>query len=398
MVLSQPLAEGESYGSVVPMRALILDQGQDRAALTAARALMRDGWTVGSGVPVEHGLVSRSRAVARCHLVPSEAAGSAAILAAANRAIAEGGYEVVFSCDDSTVFGLSLLRDQLDAMVPYGDHSSLVRSSDKLQLIREAERCGLAVPRTEPAGELELESFGANTPVVVKPRLTFLDGVNGHVRASIAANASEAREHIREMRAAGAEPVIQECVAGRLMAFIAVTDRDARIVARVQQVADRIWPAAVGVSARAHTVAVDPVLAAKVGALLEGLGWFGLAQLQFILGEDGVPRLVDFNGRFYGSLALAVAAGPNLPAIWGSLAVDRPIGRVPEAQPGVLYQWLAGDLQAGLHATAGYRRAVAALGSLATAPRATHSVWRASDPWPAITHFSSKLAARVSPS
>jgi predicted ATP-grasp superfamily ATP-dependent carboligase len=380
------------------VRALILDQGQDRASLTAARALKREGWTVGSGVPVEHGLASRSRAVARAHHVPVAAAGATALLAAANSAIAESGYEVVFSCDDSMVFGLSLLRDELNAVFPYGEHSALMRSFDKLELIREAERCGLAVPRTELAGEPELESFGASTRVVVKPRLTFLDGVDGHVRASVAPNASAAGERIREMREAGAEPIVQEHVEGRLMAFIAITDRDARMVARVQQVADRIWPVGVGVSARARTVEVDPILAAKVGQLLEAFGWFGLAQLQFILGEDGVPRLLDFNGRFYGSLALAVAAGPNLPAIWARLAVGSPIGRVPDARPGMLYQWLAGDFRAGVHAAAGYGRALAALDSVAHVPRATHSIWRASDPWPAISHFGSKLAAWISPS
>jgi predicted ATP-grasp superfamily ATP-dependent carboligase len=379
------------------MRALILDQGYDRASLSAARALKGGGWTVGSGVPVGHGLASRSRAVARSHQVTPEAAGSAALLFAANSAIAQGGYEVVFSCDDSTVFGLSLLRDELNAGFPYGKHSALARSFDKLELMREAKRCGLAVPRTEPAGERELESFGASTRVVVKPRMTFLDGVNGHVRASVAPDAAAARERIREIREAGAEPIVQEHVEGQVMAFIAVTDRDARIVARVQQVAERIWPAGVGISARARTVDVDPALAAKVGRLLEALGWFGLAQLQFIRGGDGVPRLLDFNGRFYGSLALAVAAGPNLPTIWARLAVGRSPGRVPEARPGVLYQWLAGDLRAGLQAATGYGRAVAALDSMALAPRATHSVWSASDPWPAISLLGSRLAAWISP-
>jgi predicted ATP-grasp superfamily ATP-dependent carboligase len=380
------------------MRALILDQGYDRASLAAARALKSEGWTVGSGVPVEHGLASRSRAVARSHQVPGQAAGSAALLAAANSAIAQGGYELVFSCDDSTVFGLSLLRDELNAGFPYGEHSGLMRSFDKLELMREAQRSGLAVPRTEPAGEQALDSFGASTRVVVKPRMTFLDGVNCHVRASVAPDAAAARERIKEIREVGAEPIVQEHVEGQLMAFIAVTDRDARMVARVQQVADRIWPAGVGISARARTVEVDPALAAKVGGLLEALGWFGLAQLQFIRGEDGVPRLVDFNGRFYGSLALAVAAGPNLPAIWARLAVGRSPGVVPEARPGVRYQWLAGDLRAGLQAATGYGRAVAALDTMALAPRATHSVWRASDPWPAISLFGSRLAAWISPS
>ncbi len=179
------------------------------------------------------------------------------------------------------------------------------------------------------------------------------------------------------------------------MAFTTVTDRDARMVAQVQQVADRTWPVGVGVSAYAHTVPIDEMLAKKVGRLLEELGWFGLAELQFILGPDGVPRLLDLNGRLYGSLALAVEAGPNLPAIWARLATGHPVGRVPEARPGVRYQWLSGDLQASLSTANGTGRIGVALGAAMRAPRAVHSVWRATDPWPAACYFASRLAART---
>src|SRR5205823_3805656 len=118
---------------------------------------------------------------------------------------------------------------------------------------------------------------------------------------------------------------------------------ESRVVARVQQEARTIWPLNAGMSARAETVPVDEVLAAKVAELLQELGWFGLAQLQFVVPEDGGPVLIDFNGRLYGSLALAVAAGVNLPAIWGCVATDRPLPRTREGLAGVRYQWEEGD-------------------------------------------------------
>jgi predicted ATP-grasp superfamily ATP-dependent carboligase len=379
------------------VRALILDQGFDRASLTAARALASAGWTVGSGSHLARGLAGRSHAVTRCHRIPAARAGAEALVVAANSAIAEGGYEVVFSCNDAGVLGLSLHRDKLHAAVPYGHHLTLVRGFDKLELTREAQRVGLAVPRTEPVDESQLESFGAGM-VVVKPRFTFLEGVDDRIRASIVTGTITTRERAREMQEAGAEPILQEYVEGQLIALTAVTDRDARIVARVQQVADLTWPLGVGVSAYARTVTVDERLAAGAGRLLEALGWFGLAELQFIVGSDGVPRLIDLNGRFYGSLALAVAAGLNLPAIWARLATDRPVGLVPEARCGVRYQRFSGDLRASLASAARHGRMRAALGSAARAPGATHSLWSARDPWPAISQFGSKLAGWISPS
>jgi predicted ATP-grasp superfamily ATP-dependent carboligase len=372
------------------MRALIIDQCGNRAALPASRALENDGWIVGSGSTNPYGLASRSRAVSGTHRVPPASEGGAALVAAVNRAIADCGYEVVFSLDDVGVLALSSHRAELDAVFPYGDHTGVARAFDKFELTREAQRAGLAVPRTEQANKLELESFG-DARLVVKPRLTFLDGVNGHVRASVVAGASAAAKKVQAMRDAGADPILQEHLEGHLMAFTALTNRDAQIVARVQQVSDRTWPLDVGISARAQTVTVDERLATAAGRLLEALGWFGLAQLQFIRGRDGTPRLIDFNGRFYGSLTLAVAAGVNLPAIWARMAIGQPVRPAPEARVGVRYQWLGGDLRAGCATTSGLARIGRALDSILHAVGSTHSIWRVRDPWPAITSLSSKV-------
>src|SRR5204862_2358158 len=129
-------------------------------------------------------------------------------------------------------------------------------------------------------------------------------------------------------------------VGGRLMAFTSVVDGERRMVARVQQEAERTYPRGLGCSARAHTVPVDEDLAARVARLLAKLDWSGLSELQFIVPEQGEPLLIDFNGRFYGSMSLALAAGANLPAVWAAVATGRPVGGLAGAAvPGVRYQW-----------------------------------------------------------
>jgi predicted ATP-grasp superfamily ATP-dependent carboligase len=323
--------------------------------------------------------------------VPSPSEGAAAFLAAINEAIAEGGYELVFSSDDAGTFILSHHRDELHAVVPYGSHHAIIRSLDKLELTLAAQGAGLAVPRTALSAGRGLAELGSGR-IIVKPRLTFVEGVTNRINARITQSPAEARMIAQEMLEAGAQPIAQEHVDGRLMAFVAVTDRNARIVARVQQVADLTWPPGVGVSAYAHTVPVDEWLAAGVGRLLDAIAWFGLVQLQFVVGDDDVPRLIDLNGRFYGSLALSVAAGVNLPAIWARLATGRPVGAVPEAQPGTRYQWLSRDLRARLSGCAGHARGRAVIDTALRMPGAAHSVWSVRDPWPAIGHFSSKMA------
>jgi predicted ATP-grasp superfamily ATP-dependent carboligase len=96
--------------------------------------------------------------------------------------------------------------------------------------------------------------------------------------------------------------------------------------------------------------------------------------------------LIDLNGRFYGSLALAVAAGVNLPALWAALATGRAVGRGFEARPGVRYQWLEGDLRSVFLARDSHPLRDT-LGCFCFARGAVHSVWRKEDPLPAIRHI-----------
>jgi hypothetical protein len=128
---------------------------------------------------------------------------------------------------------------------------------------------------------------------------------------------------------------------------------------------------------------VDPRLREGVAALLERLGWFGLAQVQFLAPPGGEPRLIDLNGRFYGSLALAVGAGVNLPAIWAAAAQDRPPPPAPAQLPTVRYQWLEGDLRRAFAERRGGLLTDVA-GTLRYAVGAQHSVASLRDPGPAL--------------
>jgi predicted ATP-grasp superfamily ATP-dependent carboligase len=364
------------------VRALIIDSGLDRGSLAAVRALAAAGWTVGTGSP-EPGLAAWSRHCRAHHHVPSPSEGTERMVEATARAVAEGGYEVVFSSDDEGVLALSEHREAVGAAVGYADHPSVLRAFDKLELSRAAEASGLAVPRWKPASETALSDWPG--PVVLKPRLTFAPGSTQRLNTRVLDDSAAAREPLAEIEAAGGQALLQEVIRGGLLAQTVLADRDARVIARVQQRAVMTWPPDVGVSARAVTVTPEAELSSAVDRLIEELGWFGLAQLQLLRGEDGRPRLLDFNGRFYGSLALALAAGLNLPAAWAQLATGRPLAPLARAAAGCRYQWFSRDLRASRAASGSWAGALT--DSLPAALGASHSVWRADDPWPALRHY-----------
>jgi predicted ATP-grasp superfamily ATP-dependent carboligase len=374
---------------LVAVRALVIDQGLDRGSLAAVRALRDDGWRVGVGSPFR-GLAGSSRAASRWHFVPAAECGVDEYIDTIRSVVAAGRYDIVFSSDDIGVLALSRHREEIGAVVPYADHGAVVRSLDKLEMTRAAEAVGLSVPSTIAPRDQVVARLDA--PTIVKPRLhsVLRPGAPGRLETTVARSPEEAADAIAEIREAGVEPILQEVVEGELMSFQAVVDHDRRMLAPVQQESPRTWPPDSGSAARGHVVRMDPCLAARVAALFRRLGWFGLAQLQFIAPRGGGdPRLIDLNGRFYSSLALAVASGPNLPAIWARLATGRPLEAASAPRPGCSYQWFSRDLRASWRRE-GLR---GVMETVRLSRRSVHSVWSRDDPWPAVHHYGSQLAA-----
>jgi len=368
------------------MRALILDALGARATLSALRALAGAGWSVGIAAPDAHGLGARSRWCAQWHPVPLASEDDERFVAAVNGAVSACGYELVFASSDVELLALSRLRSRIAADVPYVSHAALLDVMDKLALAGVCARVGLAAPRTW--GRVEDAQRELGGPVMIKER-THGDAARtgpGPVPDPVIAEGSAAVSAQSRFLAQGAEVVVQEPIDGRLMALSVIADHDHRVRACVQQRALRTWPPDIGLSARAVCEPVDPDLAAGVQRLVEDVGWYGLAELQFLVGADGTPRLIDLNPRFYGSLALATAAGVNLPAIWAALATGRPVPAGERAQPGTRYQWLEADLRsARIERRGGLIRDVA--GCLGFALRARHSIWSVRDPQPAFAHY-----------
>jgi hypothetical protein len=335
------------------VRVLIVEDGYQRGALAAARALGEAGWHVGIAARVRDGFAASSRWTRATHLVPGPATDPDGFVDAVADAVAREGYELVFPAGDGELLALSERRERIPAVFPYADHRVVLCALDKRELNRAASALGFAIPQDR----------GGDGPFVVKPRLTIAPG-RERLRAVLAGDRPEAEAAVEALRRDGAEALIQPVVPGRLLAVIGVADRQGFLRARAQQVASAVWPSGIGGSARAETVPVDRELAVRVEALLRELGWFGL------------------NGRFYGSLALALAAGPNLPAIWAALATGREPPPGGDARPGVRYHWLEADLR-----RAGPK-------ALPYALRAAHGLWRSSDPVPAGRH-TLRLARRA---
>ena len=373
------------------MRALIVGSEAARGSLAAARSLTRGGWIVGFGSP-NRGLAGGSRATRRIHPVPPPH-DIKVFIKAVNSAIVAGGYEVIFGGGDAEVLALSSMRKSVRGIVPYASHDDVLRALDKLRLMEAADTAGVPFPPSLGTSEDELRT--ATYPLIVKAGQHWSpDRAAGPARleAIRVHSPDQAITEIARMREGGGELFVQEVVDGDLLAYTALVDGTGKVIADVQQRADRLWPPGSGVSVRAVTEEVDQSLRDMVRPLFDELNWFGLAQLQFITSPDGTRYLIDLNGRFYGSLALAVAAGCDFPTAWANLATERPV-EIGEAASGVRYQWFEGDLRRAFAERRGGRLADV-LSCFTYARGAAHSIWTWRDPIPALS-YSGALTARA---
>jgi hypothetical protein len=78
-----------------------------------------------------------------------------------------------------------------------------------------------------------------------------------------------------------------------------------------------------GPSAFRESVALDAEMYRHAVRLLEALEWTGPAMVEFKLGASG-PKLMEINGRVWGSLPLAMHCGVDFPVQWAELLLDGP--------------------------------------------------------------------------
>lgn len=354
------------------LNVLIVESGWGRGSLAATRSLARAGFRV-SVAGQQSGHAARSRYSRRWFPVPESDHVSYA--SRVEEIVRRGKFQVVFAGDDENLLALSEHRHVLgDTVFPHPPHPVVRRALDKLTLYQAAVHCGIAVPETSTTRP----SQGGHC-WIAKQRIYGRGRAHTYGRGTAVADVGE-------------DLIYQRVVEGPLLAVVTLTSRDGRPVYMAAQQAETLSPEPFGASGRARTVPLDAELEEWVMRLLACLHWWGLAELQFVVSAEGVPHLIDFNGRFYGSMALTTAAGVDLPNAWLAAAMGEPVS-VGMPREGIRYQWLEGDLRRAWGRPAGRGREI--LETLRYAPGAAHSLWMPSDPLPAARQLADMAVRNV---
>ncbi len=366
------------------MDALITDVNI-RSAVAGLRALGRAGLETVALAPSRGGAGRLSRFATIRATGPDAVEDPAGFVASIARLASEHGPLVVYPGSEAAIDPLYAHAGSLGPSVtlPYSGWEALETLRDKRRLSGLAAEAGLSTPETFAEGTAaEVRVAGVRFPAAVKPVRP-----GGATGSALVVESASDLDRLLDGLPEDEPLLVQERSSGGLLALALVVGRDGSPVARIQQEATRTWPPDAGSSSLAVSVAPDEELVARAASMLASAGYWGFAQLQFV--KDGtVPKLIDVNPRFYGSLPLALASGVNLPAAWHSVVLDRPTGPPGAYREGVTYRWFEADLVAVLRGSP--RRL------LRRAPRPIVGAWWAGeDPLPALALSVEAVRQRV---
>ena len=332
-----------------PLRILVLD-GDERAALAVVRSLVRAGHVVAVAAESRTSLAGSSRGVAGRYVTPSPLVDAEAVSREVQRIVRDTAVDLLIPVSDASTEAILERRAGLPSttQLPFASLDVYRAASDKVLVHRLACEVGLGIPET-----VVVEAHGEAAPAddrlypgVVKPHRSVV-GVGRDRRKTGVAQVKDREECERVLRALPPEafPVmVQRRIHGAGEGFftLRLPDGSAAYFAH-RRLRER--PPSGGVSVQRESVTLDPTLKARCDALLDRLNWTGIAMVECKRDfESGDWRVIEINGRFWGSLQLAIDAGVDFPAILARAVAGLPAAVPQDWRPGVRSRWEWGDI------------------------------------------------------
>ena len=332
------------------MSVLVTD-GEQRATLAVVRALGRAGIdvTVGSAEPIS--LAASSRFCNSRVQYPSPAEHGHMFQTKLREEMQTGKYEVLFPITDITMTLVAQMREALEPFVriPIPAAEEILSVQDKRLVLLKAREIGIRYPETWMLNDTDdLNAIAAmlRYPVVLKPRVSWIcrnaTWISGPVQ--YAYDPEDLKAKYEQSHSSIPNPLIQERIHGEgIGVFLLVWNGELKAAFCHRRLREK--PPWGGVSVLRESIPYDSGIVDKSFRLLQAFDWQGPAMVEFkVDNRDGQLKLMEVNGRFWGSLQLALDSGVNFPLLYYRLAMGESTPSQFEYKVGVRSRWLLGDL------------------------------------------------------
>lgn len=332
---------------------ILVTEGENRSTLAVTRSLGRRGCRVVVTGKMNRNLSSCSRYCQQSYSVPEPLNAGSDYAATIAEIATREEIDVIFPMTEQSIYLLNQAREMMPNKTimacPTADKMSMV--ADKVTLCKLAEKLGVPFPRTlyltgpqDLASRVrEIERY----PVVVKPALSRIQDTQGFISGGVRYATSQAELlHIYATQESLRFPsMIQEMIVGPGTGLFTLYDTN-RHIALFSHRRLREKPPSGGVSVVSESVPLDREMVEAADRLLSAVGWTGVGMVEFKRDiRDGKAKLMEINGRFWGSLQLSIACGVDFPGLYlDYLQMGKQEPIKPDYSVGHKLKWFWGTL------------------------------------------------------
>jgi len=344
------------------MASVLVTDGHFRKTLAAVRSLGCKGIDVTVGERTFLNTSFFSKYCSRRLVYPSPRQSPSRFIEFLLREIRENHYECVFPMEEETLLLLAKYRSEISRytyfLSPDWEKIGFVR--DKGNLMGYAEAHGIPTPKTFqiPPSPEPCEVQGSPAPYVVRGLNHVLDKIpipavikprisSGSFGIVYVKNRKDLIPSYQSVHHRFPFPLIQEWIpdGGGTYGFSALFDEGSKIKAAFVHKKLRMYPVKGGPSTLGEGVEHPQIMELGL-SLLRSLNWVGVGMVEFKVDpRDGIPKLMEVNPRFWGSLQLAIVSGVDFPCLILRMARRESFEPVLRYKVGKRFRWfLLGDI------------------------------------------------------
>ncbi|MCU7865375.1 MAG: ATP-grasp domain-containing protein [Candidatus Thiodiazotropha sp. (ex Lucinoma borealis)] len=330
---------------------VLVTDGNSRASLAITRSLGAYGYNIFVGDKNELSLASSSKYCHQAIKYPDPVLYPEEFLEKLASIVNTYDIDLLIPVTDVCVIPISesVIVSNLSCKIPIPNKDTLHLAANKNELVRFASELGVNVPDSqtiESFDDLESLKISISYPVVIKPSRSrvLVDGKWKFTSVDYADNKKALLSKLKNIHSKTYPVMIQERILGPgIGAFYCY--EHGKCITKFSHRRIREKPPSGGVSVLRESIGIDPIVDEHSQILLDRLKWHGVAMVEYKYDEKrNIPYLMEINGRFWGSLQLAIDSGVDFPKHLADISSGKQKPINEEYKIGVKTRWLWGDI------------------------------------------------------
>lgn len=392
------------------MPIVLVTDGEHRAALAITRSLGRAGYRVIVASPRKRSIAGASRWADTRLVTPDPLEDPAGFISSIRSLVKQYAVDILLPVTDQSLVPILSANGFERVIIPFPDLHTWGRVADKAEVLAVAGRLGIKVPHQlvlESAADRPLEDL--EYPVVIKPSRSLAIRADQRLKLTVryAHDRRQLDQTLKLLPNAAWPVLVQRRVSGPGIGVFLLL-KEGALLAQFAHRRILEKPPWGGVSVCSEAIPAHPSLLEQSVELVRSFGWNGVAMVEYKLDRHtGDPYLMEVNGRFWGSLQLAIDSGVDFPLLLVEAATGHDVTPVLSWKSGVRLRWRLGELDhliARLRPSALLPHRSSELPSLGSAmchavlpawhPRSRGEVFRLDDPRPGLVELAGWLRGR----